>query len=83
MDCFDGARGILKYLDTRYLYFSDEIPENLWEMVIEKLNPLKTNRMLLPVKGEHCQYCRFKSICQRVKAFNERTTRWFNEWKST
>ena len=70
MGCFNDARGILRYPDTRYLYFSDEIPENLWEMVTEKLNPLKSNRMLLPVKGEHCRYCKFKSYCQRVKAFN-------------
>ena len=70
MGCFAEARGILKYHDTRYLYFSDEIPENLWEMVNEKLNPLRTDRMLSPVRGEHCQYCRFGVYCQRAKAFN-------------
>ena len=63
MDCFNDAKGILKYPDTRYLYFADEIPENLWEMTIEKLNPLKTDKTLLPVKGEHCRYCRFKNYC--------------------
>ena len=65
MDCFADARGILKYPDTRYLYFGDEIPENLWEMVTEKLNPLKTDRMLLPVKGEHCRYCGFGVYVQK------------------
>ena len=66
MGCFDDASGILKYPDTRYLYFSDGIPENLWEIVTEKLNPLKTEKLLLPVKGEHCGYCRFRSMCQKI-----------------
>ena len=66
MGCFTDARGILKYPDTRYLYFADEIPENLWEMAIEKLNPLKTARMLPPIRGEHCRYCKFRIYCQRI-----------------
>lgn len=28
----------------------------MWEIVIEKLNPLQTDKLLSPVKGKHCQY---------------------------
>jgi CRISPR/Cas system-associated exonuclease Cas4 (RecB family) len=64
MNCLDDARGILKYPNARYLYFSEDIPENLWEIVKERLNPLLTSSILSPVRDGHCVYCRFRSICQ-------------------
>ena len=64
MDCFDDARGILRYPDTRYTYFSENIPENLWEMVSERLKPLLSDRLLSPLQGFHCQYCRYRSMCR-------------------
>ena len=70
MGCFDDVKGILRYPSTRYMYFTEDIPENLWEMVIDRLNPLQTKKLLLPVKGIHCMYCRYKGICQReVKVY--------------
>ena len=63
MGCFTDAKGILKYPNTRYMYFTEDIPENLWEIVVEKLNPLQTKKLLLPVKGSHCGFCWYKWIC--------------------
>ena len=64
MGCFDNAKGILRYPDTRYLYFNKNIPENLLEIASEKLKPLQTTKLLPNVKGEHCVYCEFKNLCQ-------------------
>lgn len=66
MGCFINAKGILRYPSTRYMYFTDDIPENLWEMVNGRLNPLQAKKLLLPVKGKHCKYCRYKPICNRI-----------------
>ncbi len=63
MSCFDNAKGILKYPDTRYLYFNEDIPENLLEIVTEKLKPLQSTKLFPKVKGDHCAYCEFKGIC--------------------
>jgi len=65
MGCFTDIKGILRYPSTRYMYFTEDIPENLWELVIERLTPLQTKKLLLPVKGSHCVYCKFKGVCQR------------------
>lgn len=66
MGCFPDAKGILRYPSTRYMYFTEDILENLWEMVIDRLNPLQTKKLLLPVKGSHCLYCKFKGTCQNT-----------------
>lgn len=66
MGCITGAKGILRYPSTRYVYFTKDIPENLWEMVIDRLTPLQTKKLLLPVKGSHCVFCGFKSICRKT-----------------
>lgn len=63
MSCIDEAKGILRYPDTRYLYFAENIPENLWEIIIKKLNPLQTTKLLPTVKGYHCGFCMYKYMC--------------------
>ena len=70
MDCIDGTKGILRYPDTRYLYFSEDIPKNLLEIVTEKLKPLQTTKLLPRINGDHCMYCEFGGLCQReAKAY--------------
>jgi len=65
MGCFDDVKGILRYPSTRYMYFTENIPENLWEMVTERLNPLQTKKLLPPLKNGHCVYCKYRNICKK------------------
>ena len=70
MSCFSDVRGILRYPYTRYTYFGEDIPENLWEMASDRLKPLLTDKLLPPLRNGHCQYCKYKTICQNeVKAY--------------
>ncbi|MGD2249755.1 MAG: Dna2/Cas4 domain-containing protein [Candidatus Methanofastidiosia archaeon] len=64
MGCLNGARGVLKYTDEQYLYFPEDIPFYLWNLVSKRLKPLETNKLLPPVKGSHCSYCKYKWLCQ-------------------
>lgn len=65
MGCFESVNGVLLYSGTRYLYSSKDIPRNLWNLVLKRVRPLLTDKLLPAVKGNHCEYCNFKSICKR------------------
>ncbi|MGD2246768.1 MAG: hypothetical protein PVF58_00055 [Candidatus Methanofastidiosia archaeon] len=72
MGCFGGARGVLKYTDTQHLYFPEDIPWYMWDLIIKRVEPLETNKVLPAVKGFHCSYCRYKSICQGYEKIHNR-----------
>jgi hypothetical protein len=53
MNCFNEAKGILQYPETRYTYLKEDIPFDLWKTVLRGVNPLMS-KLLPPVKGDHC-----------------------------
>ena len=64
MNCFKDSKGVLQYPETRYVYLKEDIPSDLWKTVSKRVNPLNS-KLLPPVKGDHCFYCQFKSICAK------------------
>ena len=65
MNCFKDSKGVLQYPETRYMYLKEDILFDLWKTVLKRVNPLVSSKLLPLVKGDHCFYCQFKSICAK------------------
>lgn len=63
---FEGdVEGILKYPVEKYWYSSEDIPNGLINLILQRTKPLLTNKLLPAVKGSHCRYCRHRQLCER------------------